>query len=152
MHFAWKCEESDFKNRRQMKTVTVKHICRAADSKWLLTQTVSLLLHQTNLVFKGNLSSISDANYFTGITIIYIIWSTGLCFTHWIFLLLILHLIFSRPQKDVTGSDFLFFMPVWTIKNAFFSSRNCREISLIFCLYIRFSLFFKGHSISKELL
>lgn len=41
--------------------------------KWLLTQTMSLLLHQTKLLFKGNLSYISlitSANSFTGIHII----------------------------------------------------------------------------------
>lgn len=41
--------------------------------KWLLTQTMSSLLHQTKLLFKGNLSYISlvtFANSFTGIHII----------------------------------------------------------------------------------
>lgn len=60
-HFAWKSKrESNFKNRGQQRTAIVKHVCRAADSKWLLTQTMSLLLHQTKLVFKGKLSPISD--------------------------------------------------------------------------------------------
>lgn len=61
--FAWKSvkKESNFKNRGQQRTAIIKHICRAADSKWLLTPTMSLLLHQTKLVFKGNLSYISDA-------------------------------------------------------------------------------------------
>lgn len=61
----WK--KSNFKNRRQQRTAIIKHICRAADSKRLLTQTVSLLLHQTKLVFKGNfsLSRLTGfANYF----------------------------------------------------------------------------------------
>ena len=56
----WKKKKSNFKNRGQQRTAIIKHICRAADSKWLLTQTMSLLLHQTKLVFKGNLSSICD--------------------------------------------------------------------------------------------
>lgn len=61
IHFAWKSKkESNFKNRGQQRTAIIKHICRAADSKWLLTQTMSLLLHQTKLVFKGNLSYISE--------------------------------------------------------------------------------------------
>lgn len=53
-------KKSNFKNRGQQRTTIIKHICRAADSKWLLTQTMSWLLHQTKLVFKGNLSHISD--------------------------------------------------------------------------------------------
>lgn len=52
MHFVWKSELQ--KNRGQQRTAIIKHICRAADSKWLLTQTMSLLLHQTKLDFKGN--------------------------------------------------------------------------------------------------
>lgn len=57
MHFVWKSELQ--KNRGQQRTAIIKHICRAADSKWLLTQTMSLLLHQTKLDFKGN-PSVSD--------------------------------------------------------------------------------------------
>lgn len=52
--------ESNFKNRGQQRTAGIKHVCSAADSKWLLTQTTSLLLHQTKLVFKGTLSSFAD--------------------------------------------------------------------------------------------
>lgn len=49
--------ESNFKNRGQPSAAIAKHVCRAAAPKWLLTQTVSLLLHQTKLLFKGGLFS-----------------------------------------------------------------------------------------------
>lgn len=49
--------KSNFKNRGRRSAALAKRVCRAADPKWLLTQTVGLLLHQ---FFKGRLSSPYD--------------------------------------------------------------------------------------------
>lgn len=99
----------------------LNNICRAAYLKWLLTETMSLLLHQTKLVFKDNLSYISDGvcqlihwhhhhlQYFVCISP-----SASQCiFSHLIFHLV----IFSHPRTDVTGIDIFtrhFFFSLYT--------------------------------------
>lgn len=47
-------------NRGQQRTAIIKHICRVVDSKGLLKETMSSLLHQKKLAFNGNLSSVAD--------------------------------------------------------------------------------------------
>lgn len=110
-----KSQTSKTKDRWRLSVLNIFAELQIQNGSW---HRLSLLLHQTNLVFKDNLS-LSDANNSTGITIIYIIWSTGLCFTHWIFLLFNIAPHIFTPT-EICNQLCFFLLYTWTICTIFF--------------------------------